>query len=117
MGFLKSQWKSIRTSNAIERLHEEFKRRIKIHIVPLILDKRKAFGCFAFDQELRGLVCMTTESAFNGSISPVLGFLGGTSTKKLALPKSAGCFRTPLSATRRPGFSPATVVRRPKCLR
>jgi transposase-like protein len=24
-----SQWKSIRTSNAIERLHEEFKRRIK----------------------------------------------------------------------------------------
>jgi hypothetical protein len=27
--FPKSQWKSIRTSNAIERLHEEFKRRIK----------------------------------------------------------------------------------------
>ncbi len=25
----KSQWKSIRTSNAIERLHEEFKRQIK----------------------------------------------------------------------------------------
>ena len=24
-----SQWKSIRTTNAIERLHEEFKRRIK----------------------------------------------------------------------------------------
>jgi putative transposase len=31
--FPKSQWKSIRTSNAIERLHEEFKRRIKIQIV------------------------------------------------------------------------------------
>ena len=27
--FPPSQWKSIRTSNAIERLHEEFKRRIK----------------------------------------------------------------------------------------
>ena len=27
--FPKSQWKSIRTSNSIERLHEEFKRRIK----------------------------------------------------------------------------------------
>ena len=27
--FPKGQWKSIRTSNAIERLHEEFKRRIK----------------------------------------------------------------------------------------
>ncbi len=27
--FPKSQWKLIRTSNAIERLHEEFKRRIK----------------------------------------------------------------------------------------
>jgi transposase-like protein len=27
--FPKSQWKSIRMSNAIERLHEEFKRRIK----------------------------------------------------------------------------------------
>jgi hypothetical protein len=27
--FPKRQWKSIRTSNAIERLHEEFKRRIK----------------------------------------------------------------------------------------
>jgi Transposase, Mutator family len=33
MGFPKSQWKSIRTSNAIERLHEEFKRRIKTLIV------------------------------------------------------------------------------------
>jgi transposase-like protein len=29
----KSQWKSIRTSNAIERLHEEFKRRIKTQTV------------------------------------------------------------------------------------
>jgi hypothetical protein len=24
-----SQWRSVRTTNAIERLHEEFKRRIK----------------------------------------------------------------------------------------
>jgi transposase-like protein len=31
--FSKSQWKSIRTSNAIERLHEEFKRRIKTRTV------------------------------------------------------------------------------------
>ena len=29
----KSQWKSIRTSNAIERLHEEFKRQIKTQTV------------------------------------------------------------------------------------
>lgn len=32
--FPKSQWKSIRTSNAIERLHEEFRRRIKTQTVP-----------------------------------------------------------------------------------
>src|SRR5271166_3851885 len=31
--FPKSQWKSIRTSNAIERLHEEFKRRIKTQAI------------------------------------------------------------------------------------
>jgi transposase-like protein len=31
--FPKSQWKSIRTSNAIEHLHEEFKRRIKTQTV------------------------------------------------------------------------------------
>ena len=30
--FPPSQWKSIRTSNAIERLHEEFKRRIKTRL-------------------------------------------------------------------------------------
>jgi putative transposase len=33
--FPPSQWKSIRTSNAIERLHEEFKRRIKSDSDPL----------------------------------------------------------------------------------
>jgi len=31
--FPKSQWRSIRTSNAIERLHEEFRRRIKTQTV------------------------------------------------------------------------------------
>ncbi len=31
--FSKSQWKSTRTTNAIERLHEEFKRRIKTQTV------------------------------------------------------------------------------------
>jgi len=31
--FPPSQWKSIRTSNAIERLHEEFKRRIKTQTI------------------------------------------------------------------------------------
>jgi putative transposase len=31
--FPQSQWKSIRTSNAIERLHEEFKRRIKTQTI------------------------------------------------------------------------------------
>ena len=31
--FPQSQWKSIRTTNAIERLHEEFKRRIKTQCV------------------------------------------------------------------------------------
>ena len=29
----RSQWKSVRTTNAIERLHEEFKRRIKTQTV------------------------------------------------------------------------------------
>jgi putative transposase len=28
-----SQWRSLRTTNAIERLHEEFKRRIKTQTV------------------------------------------------------------------------------------
>ena len=28
-----NQWKSVRTTNAIERLHEEFKRRIKTQTV------------------------------------------------------------------------------------
>jgi Transposase, Mutator family len=32
-GFPPSQWKSARTTNAIERLHEEFKRRIKTQTV------------------------------------------------------------------------------------
>ena len=32
--FPQSQWRSIRTANAIERLHEEFKRRIKTQTVP-----------------------------------------------------------------------------------
>ena len=31
--FLESQWRSIRTTNAIERLHEEFKRRITTQTV------------------------------------------------------------------------------------
>ena len=31
--FPPSQWKSIRISNAIDRLHEEFKRRIKTQTV------------------------------------------------------------------------------------
>ena len=31
--FPESQWRSIRTTNAIERLHEEFKRRIKTQTV------------------------------------------------------------------------------------
>jgi len=32
--FPESQWRSIRTTNAIERLHEEFKRRIKTQCLP-----------------------------------------------------------------------------------
>jgi transposase-like protein len=33
-----SQWRSVRTINAIERLHEEFKRRIKTQTVLLSAD-------------------------------------------------------------------------------
>ncbi len=41
--FPKSQWKSIRTSNAIERLHEEFKRRIKTQtVLPSARSRRNA---------------------------------------------------------------------------
>ena len=32
-GLPPSQWRSVRTTNAIERLHEEFKRRIKTQTV------------------------------------------------------------------------------------
>ena len=33
LGYPPGQWKSLRTTNAIERLHEEFKRRIKTQCV------------------------------------------------------------------------------------
>jgi putative transposase len=33
-----SQWRSVRTTNAVERLHEEFKRRIKTQTVPPSVD-------------------------------------------------------------------------------
>jgi hypothetical protein len=36
-----AQWKSIRTSNAIERLHEEFKRRIKTQTVLPSADRNR----------------------------------------------------------------------------
>jgi transposase-like protein len=38
-----SQWRSARTTNAIERLHEEFKRRIKTQAV-LPLYRARFFG-------------------------------------------------------------------------
>ncbi len=37
-----SQWRSARTTNAIERLHEEFKRRIKTQTVVLTQNSKKA---------------------------------------------------------------------------
>ena len=40
--FPPSQWKSIRTSNAIERLHEEFKRPINTQTVPPCAETRQA---------------------------------------------------------------------------
>jgi transposase-like protein len=40
--FPKSQWKSIRSSNAIERLREEFKRRIKAQTVLPTRNRRYA---------------------------------------------------------------------------
>jgi transposase-like protein len=64
--FPQSQWKSIRTSNAIERLHEEFKRRIKTQTVLYALQKgwMKLHGSdsawsrlSAYDQEE---ICLTT---------------------------------------------------------
>ena len=33
LGYPPEQWQSLRTTNAIERLHEEFKRRIKTQCV------------------------------------------------------------------------------------
>ena len=51
--FLRSppeQWKSIRTTNAIERLHEEFKRRIKTQC----LLPRAATACMLFRALLAG---------------------------------------------------------------
>ena len=38
-----SQWKSARTTNAIERLHEEFKRRIKTQTVLPSAEPRRCF--------------------------------------------------------------------------
>ena len=43
--FPQSQWKSIRTTNAIERLHEEFKRRIKTHMWTAPVLTRVLQGC------------------------------------------------------------------------
>ena len=43
--FPESQWKLIRTSNGIERLHEEFKRRIKTQtVVPSAETAAMLFG-------------------------------------------------------------------------
>jgi transposase-like protein len=53
-----SQWKSARTTNAIERLHEEFKRRIKTQTVLPSADTAAmlfwAFARFRPDQHAQG---------------------------------------------------------------
>ena len=53
-----SQWRSARTTNAIERLHEEFKRRIKT-VAPLVS------GCVMFKAPL----LLTSAAATAGSSS------------------------------------------------
>jgi len=45
-----SQWRSARTSNAIERLHEEFKRRIKTQTVPPSADTAAMLFCWLPDR-------------------------------------------------------------------
>ena len=53
-----SQWRSVRTTNAIERLHEEFKRRIKTQTVLPSADTRRhaVLGAARFrsDQHAQG---------------------------------------------------------------
>jgi putative transposase len=46
-----SQWKSARTTNAIERLHEEFKRRIKTQtVLPPVRRRHAVLGLLASGQ-------------------------------------------------------------------
>jgi transposase-like protein len=52
-----SQWRSVRTTNAIERLHEEFKRRIKTQTVLLsrhCRDDVLGVACLWADQHAQG---------------------------------------------------------------
>jgi transposase-like protein len=75
--FPKSQWKSIRTSNAIERLHEEFKRRIKTQTV---LPSAETAAMFR-------VTCRTREAL--DALHPALAFPGG-SMRPMWRSKAAG---------------------------
>ena len=49
--FPPSRWRSIRTTNAIERLHEEFKRQIKTQtVLPCAETAAMLFWAFGFRQ-------------------------------------------------------------------
>jgi hypothetical protein len=50
-----SQWRSARTTNAIERLHEEFKRRIKTQtVLPVqVTSGRPAISCCCSEHQYR----------------------------------------------------------------
>src|SRR5437016_3941159 len=65
--FPKSQWKSIRTSNAIERLHEEFKRRIKTQTV---LPSSAAGSTWPSCAPSRPSTCATSGAAATGLPRP-----------------------------------------------
>ena len=51
-----SQWRSVRTTNAIERLHEQFKRHITTQTVLPSADTAAMLGsaCFRPDQHAQG---------------------------------------------------------------
>jgi len=61
-----SQWRSARTTNAIERLHEEFKRRIKTQTVLPSADTAAMLFWGLLACPAKTLLSQTSRNAFSG---------------------------------------------------
>jgi putative transposase len=100
--FPKSQWKSIRTSNAIKRLHEEFKRRIKTQTV---LPSAETAAMLFWALLASGQITMRKVDAKSG-----LFVLGGFLPISPASAQLVGIETKLVFALRQNGFRPGEVA-------